>query len=320
MKEKRFMLALLTGIVCFGLLSTINVMAGGQKSTEAKKLRIGFTVNAMNHPYPIALEKFAKDEAAKQGVEITCIDPQGDPQRQVDMLMQFVTQGYDAIVSNPVDGNNCYPVYKAAKEAGIPVIECSNFSTGDTLELVTCYVAADQELEGKAAAEALVKLLPNGGNIVIIEGTLGGAAQIGRDKGFEDFLKDKPQYKILAKQPADWDRAKAMTIMEDFLTRFDKIDAVYGHDDVLVAGAFEAVTAAKRTGIVSVAIGASKDAIDLMKKGILTSTVDQSPEIEGRTSIQMAIKAANGEKVPKWVPDPLPILTADEIDTFTPIW
>jgi ABC-type sugar transport system substrate-binding protein len=71
---------------------------------------------------------------------------------------------------------------------------------------------------------------------------------------------------------------------------------------------------------VSVAIGASKDAVDLMKRGILNSTVDQSPEIEARLSIQMAIKAANGEQVPKWVPDPLPILTADKIDAFTPIW
>jgi ribose transport system substrate-binding protein len=315
MKKKMMLL------VCLSITVTMLFAGGaGEKNSGPKKIRIGFTVNAMNHPYPIALERFAKEEAAKQGVEITCIDPQGDPQKQVDMLMQFITQGYDAIVSNPVDGNNCYPVYKAAKEAGIPVIECSNFSVGDTLELVTCYVAADQEKEGRAAAEALVKLLPNGGNIVIIEGTLGGAAQIGRDKGFEDFLKDKPQYKILAKHPADWDRAKAMTLIEDFLTRFNNIDAVYGHDDVLVAGAFEAVTAARRTGIASVAIGASKDAIDLMKRGILSSTVDQSPEFEARTAIQMAIKAARGEKVDKWVPDLLPILTVADLDKFTPIW
>lgn len=290
------------------------------KESEKKAIKIGFVVNIMNHPYIMALDKFAKEEAARQGVEITVVDPQFDAQKQVDMINQFITQGYDAILTIPVDVNSCLPAYKAAKEAGIPIIEVAANSAGDTFELVTCWVGADQEQEGRRAAEALVKVLPNGGNIVVLQGSLGSSGQIGRDKGFEDYFKDKPQYKILAKQTTDWMRDKAMTVMEDMLTKYPDINALYGHDDIICSGAYEAITAAKREGIVSVAVGAGKDAIALIKAGSLTATVNQPPDFEAITAVQMAIKAINGEKVEKIINDPLEIITAAELSSFTPVW
>ena len=283
-------------------------------------IRIGFVMNSTAHPYTMALETFAKQKAAELGVEVTVVDAQMDAQKMVDMINQFVAQGYDAIMCSPVDVNSNLPAYKAAKEAGVFIVEVSGNSEGDTFDLVDAVVYADQHEEGRWAAEALVAVLPDGGNVVVLQGALGSSGQIGRDSGFDEYLADKPEYVILDRQTTDWMRDKAMSIMEDYLTRYNNIDAVYGHDDIMVAGAFEAIHAAGRTGIVSVAIGASADAVALIKAGDLTSTVDQPPNYEGSFGLELAYRLVKGEQVEKINHDVLGIVNADNVDSFTAVW
>lgn len=329
----------LTGVIlAMAMLLTVLTACGGNAAPAAndapaaneapkatasadggEKMKVAFCVNGLSHPYTMALEKFMKLEAEEQGVELTVADANMDAQKQVDYIINFVAQGYDAVIVSPCDVNNCLPAYMAAQEAGVPIIEVSGNSEGETYELVTCFVGADQEEEGRTAAMAVEKQFPDGANIVVIEGAMGSSGQIGRDKGFEDYFADKPEYVILEKQTSDWMRDKAMTVMENMLTKYDNIDVVYGHDDGICAGALEAITAAGRDGIKAFGIGASKEAVDMVKGGYF-STVDQPPEVEGRVSLQMAVKAASGESIEKRVKDPLTIVDQDNVDTFEPVF
>jgi len=285
---------------------------------EGKTYKFAFIQNTGAHPYPQALVRFAQDECDKSGVELTVADAQMDPQKQVDLIKSFITQGYDAILNEPVDITSCLPAYQAAKEAGVVIIECAIPSDGATFELVNATVYGDAFEEGQKVAEGMMKFLPDGGNIVILEGALATPAQIGRTGGFLDIIKDKPEYVVLDQQTTDWMRDKAVIVMEDFLVKYPQIDFVYGHDDVITSGAFQAIEAAGREGILSGFVGASADGVQLIKEGKATLAVDQPPEYEARLSVQLAIRILNGETVEKVYTDKLGIVDTTNMDEFVP--
>ena len=165
-----------------------------------------------------------------------------------------------------------------------------------------------------------MKVMPDGGNIVILEGELATSGQVGLTGGFLEAIKDMPQYKVLDKQTTDWMRDKAVTVMEDFLTKYQEIDFAYCHDDVIASGAFQAIEAAGREGILSCAVGASFEACDMIREGKLAFAIDQPPEYESRISVQLAIRICNGEKLDKIHYITVGLVDADNVDTFEPVF
>ena len=174
--------------------------------TVDKKLKFVFIQNYGAHPYPQALVKYAKDECEIAGIDLTIADALGDPQKQVDLIKSFVTQKYDAIINEPIDLMSCLPAYQTAYEAGIPIIECAINSDGETFGYVKAAVYGNTFEQGMMAAEGMMKVMPDGGNIVILEGQLATSGQVGLTGGFLEAIKDKPQYKVLDKQTTDWMR------------------------------------------------------------------------------------------------------------------
>jgi ribose transport system substrate-binding protein len=91
----------------------------------------------------------------------------------------------------------------------------------------------------------LKKLGDAGGNVVEIMGLIGTSAQIERHEGFVEAISANPSIKILSSKPADWTRDKAITVMEEMLREFPKIDVVFAHNDFSALGAY---TAAENVG------------------------------------------------------------------------
>jgi ribose transport system substrate-binding protein len=101
-------------------------------------------------------------------------------------------------------------------------------------------IVQDWFYSGRARAKLLVDLLTrkNGeprGNVVEIDGTVGSSPQIEYSVGIEDVLRNYKDIKILDSQDGDWNAEKALSIIEDYLTRFPKgeIDAVFSHGDIM---------------------------------------------------------------------------------------
>jgi simple sugar transport system substrate-binding protein len=159
--------------------------------------------------------------------------------------------------------------------------------------------------EGKNAARVMVKLLNGKGRIVELVGTVGSAPANDRYKGFREILKDYPEMKIIASAPGDFTRAKGKEVMEALLKRYGKnIDALYAHNDDMAIGAIRAIEAyGLRPGqdIKIVSIDAIRDAFQAMIDGKLNATVECNPLL-GRQFFELALKVANGEPVPKWIP------------------
>jgi len=138
---------------------------------------------------------------------------------------------------------------------------------------------------GMLGAEWIASQLGGKGNVVVLEGIPGAASSEDRKKGAAEVFPKYSGIKIVSQQTAEYDRAKALHVMENILQAQPEIDAVYCFNDEMALGALSAVKAAKRTGIMITGMDANKDAVESVKKGELTMTISLPPYDIGRLGV-----------------------------------
>ncbi len=244
-------------------------------------------------------------EAAEQfGVELMFSDAQQKQENQIKAIRVFIAQQVDVIGVSPVVETGWESVFQEAKDAGIPIILVDRRAAVPA-DLYVTYMGSDFLAEGKNAARVMVELLNGKGRIVELVGTVGSAPANDRYKGFREILQDYPDMKIIASAPGDFTRAKGQEVMAALLKRYGKnIDALYAHNDDMAIGAIRAIEEyGLRPGqdIKIVSIDAIRDAFKAMIDDKLNATVECNPLL-GPQFFELALKVANGEQVPKWIP------------------
>ncbi len=245
-----------------------------------------------------------KEAAENLGVELIFSDGQQKQENQIKAIRTFIAQQVDVIGVSPVVETGWDSVFQEAKDAGIPIILVDR--RADVAEdLYTSYLGSDFVEEGRNAANVMVDLLDGGGTIVELVGTIGSAPAIDRYAGFREIIKDYPEIEIIASETGDFTRAKGEEVMGDFLQIYgEEIDAVYAHNDDMAIGAIRAIEAyGLKPGedIKIVSIDAIRDAFQAMIDGKLNATIECNPLL-GPQFFELALKVANGESVPKWIP------------------
>lgn len=162
---------------------------------------------------------------------------------------------------------------------------------------VAYHVASDNVAGGKLAGDYIKKLLGGRGNVVELQGIPGSSAARDRGAGFNAVLKTATGLKRVASQPADFNRAKGLSVMENILQSQPTIAAVFAHNDEMALGASQAVQASKRK-ILVVGFDATPDALAAVKAGTLAATVAQRPGDIGRLGVQRALEMIKTGKVP----------------------
>ena len=322
----------IAGLLCAGLLTSAVQAAnapdwlGGKLSKPLAETRIGITVlypgsNAYQAKYAETAVSYAKE----LGIDATVMDPQGDPAVQFNQIEDMVSQNLDVIVLWPTSQNALIPAVRQAARAGIPVIT-SNSPIGEAgRRYIKAHTGPDDCAQAEQAAEMLGDSLNGKGNIVVVEGTPGYSVSILRKNCFLDKIEDSyPNVNILASQSADWNREKAQTVMETFLTKFgNDIDGVYAFDDGMGLGVISALQAkGKKPGDVKVVtcnlFGEGWDAI---KTGWETGSNKQSAEDDAILAIQTAVKIAHGIDVPVLAQIETPKIQANNVNQFErPSW
>ena len=322
----------IAGLLCAGLLTSAVQAAnapdwlGGKLTKPLAETRIGITVlypgsNAYQAKYAETAVSYAKE----LGIDATVMDPQGDPAVQFNQIEDMVSQNLDVIVLWPTSQNALIPAVRQAARAGIPVIT-SNSPIGEAgRRYIKAHTGPDDCAQAEQAAEMLGDSLNGKGNIVVVEGTPGYSVSILRKNCFLDKIEDAyPNVNILASQSADWNREKAQTVMETFLTKFgNDIDGVYAFDDGMGLGVISALQAkGKKPGDVKVVtcnlFGEGWDAI---KTGWETGSNKQSAEDDAILAIQTAVKIAHGIDVPTLAQIETPKIQANNVNQFErPSW
>jgi ribose transport system substrate-binding protein len=299
---------------------------GGELKKPLSETRIGITVlypgsNAYQAKYAETAEAYTK----QLGLKATVMDPQGDPAVQFNQIQDMVSQNLDVIVLWPTSQNALIPAVRQASRAGIPVVT-SNSPIGEAgRRYVAAHTGPDDCAQAEQAAEMLGDSLNSKGNIVVVEGTPGYTVSILRKNCFMDKMEDSyPNINILASQTAEWNREKAQTVMETFLTKFgDKINGVYAFDDGMGLGVISALQAKGKTPgeVKVVTCNLFGEGWDAIKTGWQTGSNKQSAEDDAILAIQTAVKIAHGIDVPTLSQIETPKIQAHNVAQFErPSW
>lgn len=296
-------LVMVVGLVMAGC-STESSLEQGEKGKN-EKVKIGLSVSTLNNPFFVSLKEGAEKEAKKQGVELIVADARDDTAKQLNDVEDLIQKNVDLILINPTDSKAVVTAVESANQSDIPVITVDRESEGGK---VLAHIASDNVAGGKMAGDFILEQIGKKGNIVELEGIAGTSAARDRGKGFHQAVDDQKDTKVVASQPANFDRAKGLNVMENILQGKKDIQAVFAHNDEMALGALQAIQSAKKE-ILVVGFDATDDAVKSVEKGELGATIAQKPEEIGKTAIEAAVTAAKGEKVEKFYPVELELIT-----------
>ena len=166
----------------------------------------------------------------------------------------------------------------------------------------------------------LAERLGGQGNVVMLHGFMGQAAQLKREQGAMEVLALHPDLKLLAAQTAEWDRARAMNVMENWIQSMgDQIQGVFAQNDEMAMGALLALEqAGLKDEVIVVGVDAIEDALRAVRDGRLDATVFQDAAGQGATAIRTALRLARGDKVETAVYIPFRLVTRENVAEYLP--
>ncbi len=269
---------------------------GATEAQPAGQLTIGLTLPGLQFPFFVTMKNDFDQEAAKLGVKVIFIDAQNDSSKQVAAIESFVSQKVNGILISPMTTDSQVPAIEEAVKAGIPVATVDRKANTDK---VLVHVGADNVEGGRAAARYVIDKLGGKGSVIELEGTPGASPAIDRKKGFDEVINGSG-VKILVSQAADFNRAKANSVMENLMQAYPNFDAVFGANDEMIIGAIEAMSAAGIDPSKKVTVGydATTDALNYIKQGKLGATIDQFPGKQASMALNYLVDYIKNKKQP----------------------
>lgn len=276
------------------------------KAAAAAGDTVGLAVSTQNNPFFVTLKEGAEAEAQKLGLKLVVVDAADDSGKQAAGVDDLLQQQVKVLLINPTDSEAAAASVNRAAQAGVPVVSIDRSVQGAD---VAAHIASDNVAGGKMAADFIVSKLPEGGEMVELEGIPGSSAARERGQGFHEVMDKQQAIKIVAKQPADFDRTKGLTVMENILQSHPNIKAVFAHNDEMALGAVKALEAANKKDVIVVGFDATDDAQAAVKAGSMAATIAQKPAKIGELGVSTAQKIIKGETVEKSIPVELELVT-----------
>ena len=255
-----------------------------------------------------------KKGAQSKGLNVVYYDAKGDSNLQIDQMKEAIANNSKAIVLLAADGDSIISTVEKANEAGIPVITINRDANGG--DRIRVY--SEEYEAGKLQAEYMVKNLPQGANVVYLEGTsnLGSAQQ--RWEGFQkECLQKRPDIHLLDMQDGQWSKVEAMKIMTVWLSLYPKIDAVICGNDQMALGAITALKKANRlSGCQVTGVDAVDDALKAVAAGEMVQTIKQDAAAQAEGAVKILDSLNKGETSQSDIVVPFVSITKDNIAQF----
>ena len=292
-------------------------------SNAAFAAKIGVSMDKFDDNFLTVLRNGMADYAKTlPGVTVQIEDAKDDVSKQLSQVQNFIANGVDAIIVNPVDTSATAAITRAATDAGIPLVYV-NREPGDVEKLgpKAAFVGSNEVESGTLEAKEICKLLGGKGNILVIEGQLSNQAAVQRTKDIHEVIAtpDCSGIKIIAEQTGEWDRTKGQNLMTNWLSKGLQFDAVVSNNDEMAIGALQAMKSAgvdTKKAIVG-GVDATQDALASMRAGDLKVTVFQDARGQGKGAVETALALAAGKSVDKKVNIPFQLVLPSNLDKFT---
>lgn len=239
-------------------------------------------------------------------------DANDKPEKQIADVDDLLIRGIDVLIISPAVQDAVNPAVEKAFDMGIPVIV---FDRKVTTDKYTTFIETSNYEMGKGQAEWLAKELNGKGKLVLFSGFAGSGPAEDRLKGAMDVFKQYPDIEILGQQYTDWSPVKSKAVMEAFIQQFPQIDGIWADSGLMSWPALEALKEAGRPMVPSTGEQLNGYAKFLMKNN-LRGFIYPFPAWQARDAVRYAIKAVQGEELPKYIEIPVDPIGPDEIKDY----
>lgn len=287
---------------------------------DKEKIKIGICISDINDKFlSYMIKEMRLYSQSLDNVQIEYVDSKKDSNIQLSQVENFILEGIDVLVINPVDRDSTNEIGFKAKDAGVPIVSVNN--EFDNQNDPICFIDSDRKQSGILEMEYLSKKVNYKGNVAIIMGFMGNEAQRLRTEAFHEVIAKYSDMNIVAEQSAGWNRSKGKALMESWLESGKDIDVVACENDEMAIGAIMAIEeAGKLDEIVVGGIDATPEALDYLKSGKLAVTVYPNLSNQSQTVLDMAVKAAKGEKVEKTLSFQNELVVREDVDKYIEKW
>ncbi|WJV52495.1 D-allose transporter substrate-binding protein [Prodigiosinella aquatilis] len=264
-------------------------------------------LKTLSNPYWVEMKGGIEKEAKDLGVtvDIFASASEGDFQAQMQLFEDLVNKHYKGIAFAPLSASNLVIPVSKAYQKGIRLVNLDEKINLNNLAKahgnVSAFITTDNQAVGEKGAKFIINRLgTQGGDVAIIEGKAGNVSGDARRTGAMIAFKADPAIKLVASQPADWDRIKALDVATNVLQRHPNLKAFYCANDTMAMGVAQAVANAGKTGkVIVVGTDGIPEARKMISEGTLTATVAQNPADIGASGLKLLVDAVkSGKQIP----------------------
>jgi ribose transport system substrate-binding protein len=296
--------------------------AGGNAATQASsssgggQKKMAVVVSTLNNPWFVVLADTARDRARELGYEANVFDSQNDPAKESAHFDNVIASRYDAILFNCTDADGSVANVRRAKAAGVPVF-CMDREINAT-DAAASQVLSDNYAGCVTLGRHFVKRVGEKGTYVELLGIVGDNNTWNRSKGFHSVVDRYPGLKMVAQQSGEFDRAKAMEVLESILQANPDVNAVFCGNDAMAMGAYQALlSAGKADKVLVFGFDGADDVVRAIAEGKIEATMMQYPKLMARTAAESADKYVKGERnFPQKTPVAVELVTKANVDKF----
>ncbi|TXT38369.1 MAG: ribose transport system substrate-binding protein [Comamonadaceae bacterium] len=288
MNAKRQLLALTAGLA----------LAGFASFASAQEIYIPLISKGFQHQFWQAVKQGADQAAKDNKVKVTFEGPETEQQvdKQIDMLSAALSKKPAAIGFAALDSKASIPLLKKAQAAKIPVIA---FDSGVDSDIPLTTATTNNVAAAALAADKMAEKIGGSGEVAVIAHDQTSTTGIGRRDGFLNQIKAKyPNIKVVDVQYGG-DQLKSAEIAKTLVQAHPQLKGIFGTNEPGAIGAGKGIKEAKKSGIVIIGFDSGKAQKDMINDGTIAGSITQNPVGIGYKTVEAAVKALKGEKLPK---------------------
>ena len=274
---------------CSPAQTTPDVQPPGENGASTD-ITIGVVLVDMVNQFFVDLMEGGNLAAADYGVTVIWQSADGNFDNQIALVENFIAQGVDIIISDPLDSVGLTPVKEQAAAAGIPTITMAGY-----VDVPTNFTTVYNDLENtRITAELIGHTIGGEGTVALLYGNRGNLVSDLRREGFHLGMEQFPNITVI-EQPMNWDPPTGMQVAQDLLAAHPNLAAIHSVSDAVTLAVHQAVILAGREGdIIITSYDGNPDGITQVENGVYLSNVLTGARKTGYWNIHLAIELALG--------------------------
>lgn len=279
------------------LVAAASILIGGA-ATAQQQLYVPLVSKGFQHQFWQAVKSGAEQAGKDFNVRVTFEGPESEAMvdKQIDMLAAALAKKPAAIGFAALDSQAAIPLIRKAQAAKVPVVA---FDSGVDSDIPVTTATTDNKAAAAVAADKMAELIGKSGDVAVVAHDQTSRTGVDRRDGFVNRIKAAyPNIKVVSIQYGAGDHLKSTEVAKSILLAHPGLKGIFATNEGSAVGVANGVTEMKRK-LVIVGYDSGKQQKDAIRDGVIAGSITQNPVGIGYKTVEAAVKAIKGEKLPK---------------------